>query len=186
MSTQHPARPSSSPSHGRHRTPWFGPVVLHAVRSAIAPVTRTRIFRLVGPHLLPRVERVLRVLTGGRVQVSGLLVPTLTLHSTGAHSGEPRDSILMYTPDGRGRAIIAGTSFAREHHPAWTYNLAAHPDAAITVRGRRLRVRAQQISDGEVDVAWRRIERQWPGYRGYERDSGRTVRLFLLQPVRDV
>jgi hypothetical protein len=31
---------------------------------------------------------------------------------------------------------------------------------------------------------WARIERQWPGYRNYERQSGRTVRLFRLQPVR--
>ena len=185
MSTRHPAQSHPASPHGRHRTLWFGPVVLHAVRSAIAPITRTRTFRFIGPLLLPPVERALRVITGGKVQVSGLLVPTLTLHSHGARSGEPRDSILMYTPDGRGRAIIAGTSFAREHHPAWTYNLAAHPDAAITVRGRRLRVRAERISDGEVDVAWRRIERQWPGYRGYERDSGRTVKLFVLQPVRD-
>jgi deazaflavin-dependent oxidoreductase (nitroreductase family) len=184
MSTPQPAQPHRSSAHGRHRTLWFGPVVVHTVRSAIAPITRTRTFRCIGPHLLPPVERALRALTGGRVQVSGLLVPTLTLHSTGARSGQPRDSILMYTPDGRGRAIIAGTSFAREHHPAWTHNLAAHPDAAITVRGRRLRVHAEQIPDGEVDVAWRRIERQWPGYRGYERDSGRTVRLFLLQPVK--
>ena len=41
------------------------------------------------------------------------------------------------------------------------------------------------IPDAERDAAWARIERQWPGYRAYERDSGRTVRLFRLQPVRD-
>jgi deazaflavin-dependent oxidoreductase (nitroreductase family) len=191
MSQQHDARSERAvpegraAPRGRHRSLWFGPAVLHVVRSAIAPMTRTRGFRRVGPRLLPPVERVLRLVTGGRVQVSGLLVPTLTLHSTGARSGEVRDSILMYTPDGHGRAIVAGTSFARERHPAWTYNLAAHPDAAITVRGRQLRVRARRIDSSQVDAAWRRIERQWPGYRGYERDSGRTVRLFLLQPVKD-
>jgi deazaflavin-dependent oxidoreductase (nitroreductase family) len=148
-------------------------------------VTHTRVFRRVGPRVLPPLERVLHRLTGGRVQLSALLVPSLTLHSTGAHSGEPRDSILMYTPDGKGRAIVAGTSFARLHHPAWTYNLLAHPDATITVRGRQLDVRATLIEDAERDAVWRRIERQWPGYRGYEHDSGRTVRLFRLQPVRE-
>jgi hypothetical protein len=45
-------------------------------------------------------------------------------------------------------------------------------------------VRAARIPDDERDAAWERIEAQWPGYRGYERDSGRTVRLFRLQPVR--
>jgi deazaflavin-dependent oxidoreductase (nitroreductase family) len=91
----------------------------------------------------------------------------------------------MYTPDGRGRAIVAGTNFAGGRHPAWTNNLLAHPDAAITVRGRRLRVQASQIAADEREAVWARIERQWPGYRGYERDSGRVVRLFRLQPIRD-
>lgn len=41
-------------------------------------------------------------------------------------------------------------------------------------------MRAEQITDPERDAAWARIERQWPGYRQYERDSGRTVRLCRL------
>jgi len=169
----------------RHRSLWLGPAVLRAVRHTIAPLTHTRVFRRVGPKVLPHIEALLYRLTGGRVQISALLVPSLVLHCTGARSGAPRDSILMYTPDGHGRAIVAGTSFAREHHPAWTYNLLKHPNAAITVRGRRLLVRATLINDADRDAVWRRIERQWPGYRGYEKDSGRTVRLFRLQPVRE-
>jgi hypothetical protein len=46
-------------------------------------------------------------------------------------------------------------------------------------------VRASLIGSGERDAAWACIEAQWPGYRGYERDSGRVVRLFRLQPVAD-
>jgi deazaflavin-dependent oxidoreductase (nitroreductase family) len=81
-------------------------------------------------------------------------------------------------------AASAGSSFGRERHPAWTYNLIAHPDAFIIgVRGHRIPVRATLISDAEGEEAWRRIERQWPGYRSYERESARTVRLFRLQPV---
>jgi deazaflavin-dependent oxidoreductase (nitroreductase family) len=159
------------------------PTVLQIVRSVIAPITRTRVFRAIGPVLLPPAERLVAALTGGRVQLSGLLVPSLVLHTVGAKSGEPRDTYLMYTPDGRGRAIVAGTTFAQERHPGWTYNLLAHPDASITVRGRRLHVRASRIPDDERDAAWARIEAQWPGYRGYARDSGRVVRLFRLQPV---
>lgn len=161
-------------------------VVLQTVRRLIAPLTRTRLFRWLGPRVLPPVERLFARVSGGRVQLSALLVPSLVLHTTGARSGAPRDTELMYTPDGHGRAIVAGTSFARERHPAWTYNLLANPDASITVRGRRFAVRATAIDDDAREAAWERIERQWPGYRGYERDSGRTVRLFLLQPVREL
>ncbi|MCW3492162.1 nitroreductase family deazaflavin-dependent oxidoreductase [Microbacterium sp. SSM24] len=159
--------------------------VTDAVRAVIAPLTRTRVFRrFLGPLLLPPLERVVTWLSHGRVQVSGLLVPSLVLHTLGAKSGEPRDAPLMYCPDGRGRAIVAGTNFAGARHPAWTANLLAHPDAEITVRGVRMPVRASPVPDDERDAVWARIERQWPGYRNYERQSGRTVRLFRLQPVR--
>lgn len=133
--------------------------------------------------MLPPLELLVKGLSGGRAQVSGILVHSLTLHSVGAKSGETRDTELMYTPDGMGNAIVAGTSFAREHHPGWTYNLLAHPDAAITVRGRHLPVHATLLGDDERDAAWRLIEMQWPGYRSYERESGRVVKLFRLEPV---
>ncbi|HTM85230.1 MAG TPA: nitroreductase family deazaflavin-dependent oxidoreductase [Mycobacterium sp.] len=159
--------------------------VVRFVRSVIAPLSRTRLFRRTAPVWMPPLERLVRRASGGRMQLSGLLVPSLVLHSLGAKSGLPRDSELMYTADGHGRAIVAGTSFARERHPGWSYNLLAHPDAAITVRGRRLKVRATLLDEDERDDAWRRIAAQWPGYRAYERDSGRTVRLFRLQPVSE-
>jgi deazaflavin-dependent oxidoreductase (nitroreductase family) len=158
--------------------------VARVVRSIVAPLTRTRLFRLSAPRWMPPMERTVQRLSGGRLQLSGLLVPSLVLHSHGARTGTERHTELMYTPDGQGRAIVAGTSFAREKHPAWTYNLLAHPSAAISVRGRRMLVLATELQGAEREVAWRRIEAQWPGYRGYERDSGRTVRLFLLTPVR--
>lgn len=160
--------------------------VVDVVRAAIAPLTRTRLFRRVlGPALLPPLERFVTWVSSGRVQVSALLVPSLVLHTVGARSGEPRDAPLMYTPDGQGRAIVAGTNFAGARHPAWTSNLIANPDAAITVRGRRMPVRASLVPDHERDAVWAHIERQWPGYRNYERSSGRQVRLFRLQPVRE-
>lgn len=162
--------------------------VVRVVRGALAPLTRTAVFRRIGPRLLPRAERLLRRASGGRVQLSGLLVPSLRLGTTGARSGELRWSELMYTPDERGGAIVAGTNFARDRHPGWTSNLIAHPDAQIEVRGRRFAVRARRIdTDPDArEAAWARIEAQWPGYRGYERDSGRTVRLFVLRLVREL
>jgi deazaflavin-dependent oxidoreductase (nitroreductase family) len=150
------------------------------LRRILAPVTRTRAFRRIGPRALPVAERIAKRLTGGRLVVSGILVPSLVLHTIGAKSGQPRSSELMFTPDGDGGAIIAGTSFARAQHPGWTSNLAAHPDAEVVVRGLRYPVHATRVPDAELDAAWDRIEAQWPGYRAYERDSGRTVRLFRL------
>jgi deazaflavin-dependent oxidoreductase (nitroreductase family) len=131
---------------------------------------------------MPPVERAWARVSGGKYPLSGVLVPSLILHSIGAKSGIERDSPLMYCPEPGGVMLITGSNFARDIHPAWTANLAANPEAAVTVRGKRIDVRAERIRDDKLDETWAYIERQWPGYRGYERVSGRALRIFRLTP----
>ena len=144
--------------------------------------SRTLLFRTVGPTIMPPLERMMRFLTRGRVQLSGLIVPSLVLHSIGAKSGIERDTTLMYRPEPHGVILITGSNFARDAHPAWTANLLANPDAAVSVRGERIAVTAALVGDEERDAVWAYIEKQWPGYRGYERTSGRVLRIFRLTP----
>lgn len=120
-------------------------------------------------------------LTRGRVQASGLLVPSLVLHTTGAKSGSPRETALMYCPDGN-NMLVTGSNFARDEHPAWTANLKRHPDAAVSMHGRRIPVRAALVGPDERDAVWRQLEENWPGYREYERAAGRELRIFRLTP----
>ena len=130
---------------------------------------------------MPPFERAMTRLTRGRVQASGLLVPSLVLHTTGAKTGESRDTTLMYCPDGDAM-LVTGSNFARDAHPAWTANLLKHPDAAVTIRGRRVPVRATLVPDADREATWRKLEDNWPGYRGYERTAGRELRIFRLTP----
>jgi deazaflavin-dependent oxidoreductase (nitroreductase family) len=117
----------------------------------------------------------------GRMPLSGLAVPSLVLHTTGAKTGQPRTTELMYCPDGEDM-LVTGSNFARDTHPAWTANLLNDPDAAVTVRGRRIEVRASLVPAGEREATWVKLERNWPGYRGYERAAGRELRIFRLTP----
>lgn len=155
---------------------------MKGIRRGVAWFSRTRFFRRVGPRVMPPLERAMARLTRGRVQMSGLLVPSLVLHTIGARSGQPRDVTLMYVPEPDGSMLITGSNFAASQHPAWSSNLLAHPEAAVSVRGRRLPVRATLVPEEDREAIWRYIERQWPGYRGYERSSGRTLRVFRLTP----
>lgn len=155
---------------------------LRRVRAIVAWVSRTAWFRAYGPRFVPRLDAATRRLTLGRFTAAGLIVPALTLHSTGARSGLPRDSELMCVPVGDGW-LVTGSNFAGERHPAWTYNLMAHPEAAITYRGRRIAVTATLVGDDEREETWAFIERQWPGYRGYEHASGRKLRIFRLRRI---
>lgn len=165
------------------------------LRPGVARFSRTLLFRRVGPTIMPPLERMMVRLTNGRVQLSGLLLPSLVLHTVGAKSGIERDVTLMYCPepvivpvsDGpapeREQLLITGSNFARETHPAWTANLLARPDAAISVYGMRITVHAILVGDDEREAVWRTLEQNWPGYRGYERSSGRILRIFRLVPT---
>jgi len=156
------------------------------LRRPVAWFSRTRFFRRYGPSMMPPLERATRVLTRGRTPLSGAIVPSLVLHTTGARSGEPRRSELMYWPlDARGetgRMLVTGSNFARETHPAWTANLLANPVAEVEVLGERIRVRAELVPAEEREEMWVFLEENWPGYRGYERASGRELRMFRLHP----
>jgi deazaflavin-dependent oxidoreductase (nitroreductase family) len=156
-------------------------VLPRLLRPPVAWLSRTALFRRVGPKIMPPLERVMNRLTGGRVQFSGLGVPTLVLHTIGAKSGLERDTVLMYCPDGD-EMLVVGSNFARDRHPAWTANLLAHPDAAVSRHGRRTDVRATPLDDVERELTWPKLERNWPGYRQYEVAAGRTLRVFRLTP----
>jgi len=152
-----------------------------ALRAAVAWISRTRLFRRYGPRIMPPLERAAARLTRGRRgPISGVIVPSLRLHTIGARSGQPRETLLMCCPLDDGTIYITGSNFARPEHPAWSANLLAHPDAEIEFRGERIPVRAKLVPDDERDEVWRVLEQNWPGYRGYERASGRTLRIFRL------
>ena len=152
------------------------------LRAALAPVTRTRWFRRFATTALPSLERVLGRLSRGRLQLTAVLVPSLVLRTTGAKSGLARETELMYVPEPDGRMLVTGSNFAGAAHPAWSANLIAHPDAEVVVHGRPIPVRAHLVDEDEREAVWAFIEQQWPGYRGYERASGRTLRIFRLDP----
>ena len=128
---------------------------------------------------MPPLEKGWRAL-GAHTPLSNLGVPSLVLHTTGAQSGLVRDTELMFCPDGDDM-LITGSNFARDRHPAWSANLLKNPDAAVTVRGRRIEVRAELVPAAQREATWAKLEENWPGYRGYERTAQRELRIFRLR-----
>jgi deazaflavin-dependent oxidoreductase (nitroreductase family) len=120
--------------------------------------------------------------TGGRFQLSALLLPALLLVTTGAKSGLRRETPLMCLPRPDGSYLVSGSNWGQPQHPAWTANLLARADAEIVVKRRTIPVRAELLDGAEREAAWTLLEAQFPDYRGYERMAGRQVRIFRLVP----
>jgi deazaflavin-dependent oxidoreductase (nitroreductase family) len=157
------------------------------VRSPVGRVTQwvaaSSGFRAVGPKVVPPLDRLLSRLTGGRVVFSGAVVPSLVLETTGAKSGRRRTTPLACLPEDDGSFLVVGSNFGREHHPAWTANLEAHPDATVTYRGGTTPVRATLLDTVEKAAVWPRLAAVWPNYDRYTEVSGRDLRVFRLVPT---
>lgn len=84
-----------------------------------------------------------------------------TLSGTGRRSGEPRDAPLACMPADGGWYVV-GSNFGHTHHPAWTGNLIATPEATVSFRGRTTTMVARQLSDEDRREVWPRRLAVWP------------------------
>ena len=139
-----------------------------------------RWFAALGRRLTP-VDRWVQRRTRGRWSVIGpRVLPELLLTTTGRRSGLPRTQPLLYVRDGAGYVVI-GSNWGQAHHPAWSGNLLANPDAMVTVGGAAVPVRAVLVEGPERERLWQMMLAMWPGYTVYESRSGRHIRVFRLE-----
>jgi len=105
------------------------------------------------------------------------------LHTTGARSGQPRDTPLAAVPVEDGKLLVVGSNFASDTHPAWTANLIAHPDITVTFRGRTFPVSSRLLSGDERSQRWDTLLEWFPNWSDYTEVTDREFRVFELQPV---
>ncbi|MEO6629170.1 MAG: nitroreductase/quinone reductase family protein, partial [Aquihabitans sp.] len=116
---------------------------------AVRKVATSKSFRKVAPTVLPPVDRALHRVSGGRLNLSGLIVPSLVLTTIGQKSGLPRESPLACVPDGELGWFVVGSNFGQQKHPAWTGNLLAHPEASVAYKKRTYSVIAHPLTDDQ-------------------------------------
>jgi deazaflavin-dependent oxidoreductase (nitroreductase family) len=74
--------------------------------------------------------------------------PLLLLTTTGAKSGEPRTTPLVYTRDGD-RFVIVASNGGTASHPSWFLYVVAHPEVTVDGGSERLTMRAA-VPEGEA------------------------------------
>jgi deazaflavin-dependent oxidoreductase (nitroreductase family) len=146
----------------------------------VQKVAGTRGFAALGSKVFPPLDRLVHKLTGGRVVLSAGMVPSLVLTATGRKSGEPRRTPLATLPIDDD-FLVVGSNFGKAHHPVWTANLLANPDATVSFRGQTISVRARLLDAAEKQEVWPQLLRLWPTYDRYVERSGRDLRVFRLE-----
>lgn len=104
----------------------------------------------------------------------------LILTTTGARSGDVRETPLVYTRDGDNHVIIASMGGAPTH-PNWYHNLVKHPEVTVEANGQRFKARAH-IADGD---AYERLYNQHadinPGFHDYRKKTSRKIPVIVLE-----
>jgi deazaflavin-dependent oxidoreductase (nitroreductase family) len=121
------------------------------------------------------------VLRRGRSKGRMMGMDVLVLHTVGAKTGQPRQTLLSWLPDGDNAWLICASFGGSAKNPAWYHNIAAHPDQVeIEVGGRRVTVTPSQLTGAERDAAWQRITTKVPRFKGYETKTDRPLPIIRL------
>lgn len=130
--------------------------------------------------LVPVDRRLLRATKGKYTLFGPGSMPELLLTTIGRKSGKQRVSPLSYVRDDD-RALVLGSNFGQESHPAWSGNLLAEPQASVTMGGTEIPVTASLLTGDERDRGLQKFL-AYPMYRSYLSRTDRELRLFALSP----
>ena len=139
--------------------------------------------RLLARHL-PAMDRTVARLSRGRTTAIELLagLPIIELTTTGRRSGARRHTQLVAIPHQESLALL-GTNFGGPSTPTWALNLEANAAATVAFRHREVEVIARAATEAERAQVLATAATIYVGYPKYlTRISGRTVRIFVLEP----
>jgi deazaflavin-dependent oxidoreductase (nitroreductase family) len=152
------------------------------VQKSIQFVARQAWFAKVGRQIIPRIDKVLYKVSGGRFgTMSGTGFTGLLLTTVGRKTGKERSVPLLYVGH-EGRYYLTGSNWGQGHHPAWSGNLMANPEATLTIKGKKIPVTARLLEGSEREDMWSVLTTTWPAYDVYTDRSGRELRVFELTP----
>lgn len=126
-------------------------------------------------------------LAGGRLRRSWLFAagqPVMALTTIGRRSGASQTTAVAALCH-EGKLATVGMNLGSKRNPAWSYNLEAHPDASITIRGTTIPVTARRTEGEERDELWRRWLNLQPSAEAFAELSGRDVPVFVLERRAD-
>lgn len=106
----------------------------------------------------------------------------LILRTTGAKSGEERETPLAYFPE-NGHYVIIASKGGAPTNPSWYHNLSTNPKVTIEVLGETIPAVARVTSGDERDDLFAKIGAKYPGYLEYQKKTSRTIPVVVLEPI---
>jgi deazaflavin-dependent oxidoreductase (nitroreductase family) len=109
--------------------------------------------------------------------------PLLLLTTTGAKSGRPRVSPLVYTTDGD-RIVTIASKGGAPTNPDWYHNLVANPVVTVELPGETFQARATVIEGEERQRLYDAQAALMPGFAEYQQKTTRQIPVVVLERIR--
>jgi deazaflavin-dependent oxidoreductase (nitroreductase family) len=108
--------------------------------------------------------------------------PVIVLTTVGAKSGKLRKTALMRV-EHEGEYAVVASQGGRPEHPAWYFNLKAHPHVELQDGPEKHDYEAREVTGDEKAVWWKRATAVWPDYDRYQAKTDREIALFVLTRI---
>jgi deazaflavin-dependent oxidoreductase (nitroreductase family) len=161
------------------------PRARHAWQRAMQRLVATRPGSVVHRVIAAPLDAPIMRATAGRVNLAVGAVPVVVLTSTGARSGQRRETPLIYFTDGDD-VILTASNYGGARHPGWYYNLLAHPECELRIGPHGGRFVARETEGAERDRLFALAVDLYLGFDKYAQriDGIRTIRVLRLTPQR--
>lgn len=118
---------------------------------------------------------------GGKV-LSGPFVnaPLLLLTTTGAKSGRPFTTPLVYTKDDD-RIVIIASKGGFPTNPAWFHNLKANPTTTLEIGREKFQAKATITKDPERQRLFDAQAKLMPAFNEYQKNTTRQIPVIVLE-----
>jgi deazaflavin-dependent oxidoreductase (nitroreductase family) len=108
--------------------------------------------------------------------------PVLLLTTTGARSGRPHTTPMMYLPEGDRMYVFASKAGAPTN-PDWYHNLKANPTVTAEVGADTFSAHAEEVTGPERDRIYAEQAERYPGFAEYQEKTTRRIPVVALERI---
>ncbi len=110
-------------------------------------------------------------------------LPVVLVTHTGNKTGAVRKTPLMRVKDG-GNYVLVGSQGGAPTHPAWVFNLRAHPRIELRDRTFVQPMKVHEVTDeAERTRLWKIAVAAFPPYEEYQTRTDRKIPVFVAEPL---
>jgi deazaflavin-dependent oxidoreductase (nitroreductase family) len=104
------------------------------------------------------------------------------LTTIGRKSGEPRDSPLLFLPEGN-RIVLVASQGGRATNPMWYLNLVANPSVTFQTRAGSVELTAREATAAERDEYWPKLDAMYADFVNYRSYTDREIPIIICDPA---